>query len=69
MTKLAKILSDKNLEQKELQALIYHKHNVILGRDRICKMVNGILTNYHIKTAKLIASTLDVTIDEIVEEN
>lgn len=69
MTKLAKILSDKGMEQKELQALIYQKHNIVLGRDRICKMVNGILTNYHIRTAKLIANTLEVTIDDIVEDN
>jgi hypothetical protein len=67
MTKLAKILSERNIEQKELQGMIIVKHNVVLGRDRICKMVNGVLTNYHIKTAKLIADTLDVGLDDIVD--
>lgn len=67
MTKLAKLLSERGMEQKELQARILEKHNVVLGRDRICKMVKGNLTNYHIKTAKLIADTLDVRIDDIVD--
>jgi len=67
MTKLAKILIDKKMTQRDLQRAIKQKHGITLGDDRISKMVTGRLTNYHIQTAKVIADTLEVTIDNIVE--
>jgi hypothetical protein len=67
MTKLAKILTDKKMTQRDLQRAIKQKHGITLGDDRISKMVTGRLTNYHIQTAKVIADTLEVTIDNIVE--
>jgi hypothetical protein len=67
MTKLYLILIEKGMTQRDLQREIWNTQGVHIGDDRISKMVNGILTNYHIKTAKLIADTLNVTIDEIVE--
>ena len=67
MTKLASILIDKGLTQRDLQRAIYDKHGVKLGDDRISKMVTGKLKNYHLLTAKIVSSTLDVKIDDIVE--
>lgn len=67
MTKLAKILIDKKMTQRDLQRAIKQKHEINLGDDRISRMVTGRLTNYHIQTAKIIADTLEVTIDDIVE--
>lgn len=67
MTKLARILIDKKMTQRDLQRAIKQKHGITLGDDRISKMVTGRLTNYHIQTAKVIADTLEVTIDNIVE--
>jgi hypothetical protein len=55
------------MSQRDLQRAIYNQFGVFIGDDRISKMVNGVLTNYHIKTAKLIAETLNVNIDDIVE--
>ena len=67
MTKLAKILIDKNMTQRDLQRAIKQKHNIFLGDDRISRMVTGRLTNYHIQTAKILADVLEVKIDDIVE--
>jgi hypothetical protein len=67
MTKLAIILQNKEMTQRDLQRAIFKKFKVKLGDDRISKMVTGVLTNYQIKTAKMIAETLDVSIDNIIE--
>jgi RNase P/RNase MRP subunit POP5 len=67
MTKLCIILIERGMKQKDLQKAIWDSQGVHIGDYRISKMVNGLLTNYHIRTAKLIANTLGVTIDEIVE--
>ena len=67
MTKLGKILKEKNLTQRDLQRAILNTHGIKLGDDRISRMVTGKLTNYHISTAKMIADVLQVKIDDIVE--
>jgi DNA-binding Xre family transcriptional regulator len=67
MTKLAMILIDKGMTQRDLQRAIKQKYGITLGDDRISKMVTGKLTNYHVSTAKIIADTLEVTIDDIVQ--
>jgi transcriptional regulator with XRE-family HTH domain len=67
MTKLARILTQRGMSQRDLQRAIKEMHFVHLGDDRISKMVNGILTNYQIKTARMIAETLNVSLDDIVE--
>jgi transcriptional regulator with XRE-family HTH domain len=67
MTKLQTILNSKGMSQRDLQRAIKSKFNILLGDDRISKMVSGKLSNYHVNTAKLIAQTLDVSIDDIVE--
>lgn len=67
MTKLAVILAERGMTQRDLQREIMSQHGFKLGDDRISKMVNGKLTNYHINTAKLVAETLKVKIDDIIE--
>jgi transcriptional regulator with XRE-family HTH domain len=67
MTKLQTILNSKGMSQRDLQRAIKSKFNILLGDDRISKMVSGKLSNYHVNTAKIIAQTLDVSLDDIVE--
>jgi transcriptional regulator with XRE-family HTH domain len=67
MTKLAKILEDKGWTQRDLQREILDKYDFKLGDDRISRMVNGKLTNYHINTAIMVADALQVTIDDIID--
>mgnify|MGYP003348356406 CR=1 FL=1 len=55
------------MSQRDLQREILDSYGFKIGDDRISKMVNGKLTNYHIRTAKLIADTLNVSLDDIVE--
>jgi hypothetical protein len=38
-----------------------------VGRDRISRIVNGNLTNYTLETAVMIAESLKVAVDDIVE--
>jgi len=67
MTKLAKILTERSMSQRDLQRAVFDKFQFKIGDDRISKMVNGVLTNYHIRTAKMIADTLEASLDDIVE--
>jgi len=66
-TKLSSILNDRGMTQRDLQRLIEESQGVFLGDDRISKMVSGKLINIHLRTAKLIADTLEVTIDDICD--
>lgn len=68
MTKLFKILISKDMTQRDLQRAIKEKHNLFIGDDRISKMVTGKLTNYQVSTASIIADTLEVKLDDIVEK-
>jgi DNA-binding Xre family transcriptional regulator len=67
MTKLYLILNNRKMSQRDLQRAIQLKHNILIGDDRISKMVNGVLTNYHTNTAQIIADTLELKIDDIIE--
>jgi DNA-binding Xre family transcriptional regulator len=67
MTKLAKLLEDRGWTQRDLQREIFELYNFKIGDDRISRMVNGKLLNYHLHTARMIADALQVTIDDIVE--
>ena len=67
MTKLQKILTDRQMSQRDLQRAIIDTYGIKIGDDRISKMVNGRLVNYHLKTAKMIADTLNVKLDSIIE--
>jgi DNA-binding Xre family transcriptional regulator len=66
MTKLAKILKDRGMSQRDLQRAINAKFNVKIGDDRISNMTTGKLKNYHLKTAIMISQSLDVTLNDII---
>lgn len=66
-TKLATILAEKGMTQRDLQRAIFNLHGVKIGDDRISKIYTGRLKNYHTNTAILIASALDVRVDDILE--
>ena len=57
VTKINKILIERGLTQTDLYELIKSNGNEI-GKDRINRIVNGKLTNYHTNTAKILATAL-----------
>ena len=70
VTKLQAILHSRDLTQTDLYQLIKESNQEsgkVIGKDRINRIVNGKLTNFHTDTAKLIANALGVKIDDIVE--
>lgn len=66
-TKIARILKERGMTQRDLQRAIFNEHGVKFGDDRISKICTGRLKNYHTNTAIIIASTLNVTVDDILE--
>ena len=66
VTKIQKILIERGLTQTDLYELIKSNGSEI-GKDRINRIVNGKLVNFHTNTAKTLAKALDVTIDDVVE--
>jgi DNA-binding Xre family transcriptional regulator len=66
VTKIQKILIERGLTQTDLYELIKSNGNEI-GKDRINRIVNGKLTNFHTNTAKILSNALGVKIDDIVE--
>ena len=66
VTKIQKILIERGLTQTDLYELIKDGGNEI-GKDRINRIVNGKLTNFHTNTAKILANALGVKIDDVVE--
>ena len=66
VTKINKILIERGLTQTDLYELIKSNGNEI-GKDRINRIVNGKLTNYHTNTAKVLANALGVSLDEIID--
>lgn len=66
VTKLHRILMERGLTQTDLYYLIQDTGKTI-GKDRISRIVNGKHKNYHIDTARTIASALGLSIDDIVD--
>lgn len=66
-TKVAQLLDKKGISQAEFKRQIKEKTGVDIGADRISKIYTGRLQNYTLYTAKVMAVTLGVQIDEIVE--
>jgi DNA-binding Xre family transcriptional regulator len=66
-TKIAKLLEHKGISQAELKRRIKETTGADIGADRISKICTGRLQNYTLYTAKVIAVTLGVPVDEIVE--
>jgi len=67
ITKLQKILLDRGMTQADLIRAITEKSGFQVGRDRISRIVNGNLKNYTVETAVMIAESLKVGVDDIVE--
>lgn len=66
-TKLGRLLTQMEITQMDFYKLIQYKTGKTIGMDRISNMVHGKLTNYNIQTARVMASTLGVKVDEIIE--
>jgi DNA-binding Xre family transcriptional regulator len=66
-TKIAKLLEEKKMSQRDLQRAIIDMFGVKIGDDRISKICTGRLKNYHTNTAVMLAMTLNVKVDEILE--
>lgn len=69
ITKLAKLLILKGMTQQELYNLVQTKTGKQIQLYRISTMVNGKLTDYKVSTARILAKTLEVSTDEIIEDN
>lgn len=67
MTKLQNILKERKMSQRDLQRAIYDIYEVKIGDAMLSRIVNGRVVNLHLKTAKMIAETLDLKIEEIIE--
>lgn len=68
MTKLKKILEKNNISNVQLIELIENKTGHRLYPYMISKIANGLKINYSLKTACLIAHSLGLPIDAIVEK-
>lgn len=66
-TKIAKLLKERAMTQRDLQRAIFNMHGIKIGDDRISKICTGRLKNYHTNTAIIIASALNVRVDDILE--
>lgn len=66
VTKIQKILIERGLTQTDLYEIIRTNGNEI-GKDRINRIVNGKLTNFHTNTAKILSNALGVTLDEVID--
>ena len=66
MTKLAKILEDRKMTYRDFQMTVYEKTGYYIGFDRISKIVSGKQSDILLSTAKKIAESLNVTVEEIV---
>jgi len=67
LTKIEKILVERNMSQGDLVRLIERKSGFRIGRDRISKICTGRMKNYRLETAVMISEALKVPIDSIVE--
>lgn len=67
MTKIEKILLERNMSQGDLVRLIAQKSGFRIGRDRISKICTGRMKNYTLETAVMISEALNVPVDSIVE--
>ena len=69
MTKIQKILKDKNMSQTDLYEKIKLNCNTFLGRDVISKIVRGKKQNFEIFTLLKICVALNVTPNDIIEKD
>jgi transcriptional regulator with XRE-family HTH domain len=67
-TKLQRLLIQRGLSQSDLQKKVHSKTGIKIEPYRVSKIVNGSITNYFTDTARAIATTLEVSIEEILED-
>lgn len=68
VTKLSLILKERGLSQSDLYELIKEVNDGQAVQKYILnKIINGVQTNYTIRTAILISNALNVPIDDIVD--
>lgn len=68
-TKLQNILNDKNLTQGDFIHKVKDKFGTTFTRSYVSKICAGVINNYTLKTAIIISETLNVSVDDIVDEN
>ena len=66
-TNLDRLIRSRGLSQGDLLRLIRANSGYIIGRDRISRICTGDVTNFSVKTARLISDALQVSIDSIVD--
>jgi len=68
VTKIKKILQEKNINQTQLFERIKSQSKTYLGKDVISRIVNGKKTNYEIYTLLKLCMALDVTPNDLIEK-
>jgi DNA-binding Xre family transcriptional regulator len=67
MTKIEKMLKLKGMKQADLIRKIQSDTGEKIGRDRMSRICNGLVKNYTMKTAQIIADSLECDINDIIE--
>ena len=68
MTKLKKILAERDITQRELHQMIKNKCHTPVGLDRICNIANGKVNNYSLFTLLKICYALDCTPNDLIDK-
>jgi len=68
-TKLQRLLIQRGFSQSDLQKKVLVNTGIKIEPYRVSKIVNGSIKNYFTDTARAIAKTLEVSIEEILEDN
>jgi len=68
-TKLQRLLIQRGFSQSDLQKKVLVNTGIKIEPYRVSKIVNGSIRNYFTDTARAIAKTLEVSIEEILEDN
>ena len=66
-TKLAALLESMNLSNSDLYYMIIANDDSV-DMSRLSRIISGKMTNYHLKTARIIAKALGVSIYEVIDE-
>ena len=67
LSKVGVILRERKISQAEFCKLIFEKTKVQFGKSRISEYVNGKKEFMTTETAKILAYTLGVSLDEVVD--
>ena len=67
MTKIEKMLKLKGMKQADLIRRIERDTGEKIGRDRMSRICRGQIKNYTMKTADIIAKSLECSINDILE--